>query len=253
MGVAWYWRTFPGELSSLRSARREHAPLYLREDPEPLVSVVIPTYNQGRILVGRALPSILRQTYRRLDVVVVGDGSPGESVDCWRTVRDPRVRFENLAQRGVYPADPLRRHRVAGSAPMNRALELARGDWIAPCEDDDVFTPDHVEMLLRHAQAHDSEWVTGSFLEEREPGVLSSAVDPSRNWTVQTRTAISCWLFRTYLRSFKFDLSAWRYHMNGDYGFKHRLIRAGVRMAYLDAVVTHKLLRPGESELYHGF
>jgi hypothetical protein len=40
---------------------------------------------------------------------------------------------------------------VAGSTPMNHGVEISRGEWIAPLDDDDEFTPDHVEVMLNAA------------------------------------------------------------------------------------------------------
>src|SRR5581483_12327187 len=48
-------------------------------DPEPLVSVVIPTWDRAHLLVERALPSVWAQTYQNLEVVVVGDHAPPET------------------------------------------------------------------------------------------------------------------------------------------------------------------------------
>jgi hypothetical protein len=128
----------------------------------PLVSVVIPTYSRGRILVERSLASVVRQTYRNLEVVVVGDHATDETLEAIRTVDDPRVRFEDLPVHSPYPEDPELAWMCVGSRPFNRGLELARGWWIAPQADDDEFTPDHVETLLaaplRHMNLDEECW-----------------------------------------------------------------------------------------------
>lgn len=215
-----------------------------------MVSVIIPTLDRGKLLVERTLPSIFAQTYQNFEVVIVGDHSPEETVKWISQVKDPRVRFYNLPKRAKYPKDAKKRWKVAGTSPVNKAREIARGKWIAPIDDDDVFSPDHIESLLRFAQQGQYEWVAGEFIEERSPGVLTPGIDPTKNWTFMTRTAVSCWLYRSYLRCFKADVHAWRYNLNGDQSHKKRLIRAGVRMEYVEHVVTHKLLVPGEKFLY---
>jgi len=251
-GQLWYWRSFLAEFIGLKLARGRFSHLYEGAEKTPLVSVIIPTFDRGKLLVERTLPPIFAQTYQNFEIVIVGDHSADETVEWISQVKDPRMRFYNLPERGKYPKDPLARHRVAGTVPFNKAEELARGKWIAPCEDDDVFTEDHIKSLLRFALEGSYEWVTAAFLEERTPGVLTSSNQPKKNWTLRTRTAASCWLYRSYLRCITCDLNAWRYNMNGDLSRKKRFIRAGVRMGFLENVVTHKLLRPGEKALYDG-
>lgn len=249
---AWYWRLFLAEFVCLRWGRWRYGHLYQQRDKNPFVSVVIPTLNRGRLLVERTLPSVFAQTYQNFEVVIVGDHSPQETVDWISQVKDPRVRFYNLPKRGRYPKDPRRRWAVAGSAPLRKAEKMVQGEWIAPLDDDDVFTADRIETLLRFAQQGDYELVAGAFMEERTPGILTPGIDPLKNWTFATRSIRSSWLYRSYLRCIKLDLHCWRYNLNGDQSIKKRFFRAGVRMEYLDHIVTHKLIAPGEKFLYAG-
>ena len=64
-------------------------------------------------------------------------------------VKDPRLRFINLAQHGPYPIEPVHHWMAAGYAPANVALAIAQGKWITPCDDDDEITDDHVEIPTR--------------------------------------------------------------------------------------------------------
>ncbi len=100
----------------------------------PLVTVLLPTYNRRRYL-GEALASVLRQTYRDLEIFVVRDG--GEEVsDIVRSFPDPRVIFiDRKANRGK----PF---------SLNEALARARGRYVAYLDDDDVYYPGHVQTLV---------------------------------------------------------------------------------------------------------
>ncbi|HEX7624886.1 MAG TPA: glycosyltransferase family A protein, partial [Anaeromyxobacteraceae bacterium] len=126
---------------------------------EPLVSIRIPTFDRPRLLLERAIASALSQSYRHIQVVVVGDGEGSETARAVATVGDPRLRYENLPERPRYPSFPRFYWSTAGTYAVNRALELARGSWIAPLDDDDTFTPDHVEGLLAAAQRDHLEMV----------------------------------------------------------------------------------------------
>jgi glycosyltransferase involved in cell wall biosynthesis len=233
------------ERRELRRARRELGHLYQDHDDNPLVTVTIATWNRGRLLVERTLPSILAQTYQNLEVIIVGDHCTDETDQLLRELNDPRVRWENLPERGDYPTNPRARWQVAGVAPNKRAYSLARGRWIAHLDDDDVFTPDHIEVLLRHAQANNLELAYGLAKRERSPGV----------WEIKGRpleagglTLFSTSLIRSYIRLFEFDINAWRIDWPGD---KHRWIRmqrAGVRAGFINKVVLYSPMRPGQTK-----
>ena len=136
---------------------------------EPLVSVCVCTYNRGRLLTERCIPSILGQSYRKLELIVVGDACTDDTASRVAAIRDPRLRFVNLARRGDYPADPWRRWMVAGSAPANEALTLARGDFITHLDDDDEHTPDRLEKLVAFVAAGHYDFVWHPFWWETQP------------------------------------------------------------------------------------
>ena len=130
-------RRLPGQLNRYRlqhlgrlwMARVGAQDLY--RDAEPLISVLMPTYNRAELLRERSVASVLRQTYSRFEIVIVGDACTDHTESLLRDAGDPRIRFYNLPARGKYPEDPYLRWLVAGSAPANEALRLARGRWIA--------------------------------------------------------------------------------------------------------------------------
>jgi len=93
---------------------------------EPLVSVILPTFNRAETLV-RAIQSVLNQDYRNLEVLVVDDGSTDNTAEVMRRIDDPRVRYI-----------PLASNRGASRA-RNEGLRLARGDLIAFQDSDDEW------------------------------------------------------------------------------------------------------------------
>jgi GT2 family glycosyltransferase len=116
-------------------------PKALAEGPgEPgLVSVVIPTYNRAYIL-GEAIDSALRQTYRPLEVIVVDDGSQDETRTLVEAYGDP-VRYFWQPNAGV-------------SAARNVGMMHARGEFVALLDSDDRWLPwklsAQVALLRRH-------------------------------------------------------------------------------------------------------
>jgi len=238
------WPIVRRERRELREARRQHAHLYGDPTESPLVSVLIPTWNRAELLVGRTLPSVLNQTYPNLEVWVVGDCCTDDTEERIRRLGNPRVRFENLVQRGDYPLAPRDRWCVAGAVPYNRALELARGKWLAPLDDDEVFAPDHVEVLLRHAQERDLEFAYGAYLVERSPG---SWVRRRPRPLGTGRCKMGAIFYRSYLRMFRLNVSTWRFRLGTDLHFIQRIHHAGVRAESVENVVGLAPLRPGQS------
>lgn len=205
------------------------------DDPEPLVSVRIATFNLAEVLVDRALASVRRQTYPRFEVVVVGDGCTDDTEDRIRALGDPRIRFVNLPLRGAYPDPPLRRL-VAGSPCMNLAVALAKGTWIAPLDDDDEFEPDHLEVLVAEAIRTRAELVYGNFRvirPEQEAEEVHGCWPPT--WG---EFGFQASVYLADLRCFEYDPRCWMLGEPGDMNLRRRMVDAGVRMAWLDRVVT---------------
>jgi len=107
----------------------------------PLVSVAIANFNGARFLED-AIASALRQDLRELEVIVVDDGSDDDSADRAERMarRDGRLRVERLG------------HRHGPGAARNRALDLARGEWLAVLDGDDLMHPGRLAQLVARAR-----------------------------------------------------------------------------------------------------
>jgi len=245
----------------LRLARIRHEKLYAKSDQTPLVSVCVPTYNRGQLLIERAVTSVLSQTYTRIELIVVGDHCTDNTIELISKIKDPRLRFYNLPNRKRnYPQTVENHWLVGGAVPANKAMTLARGLWIARVDDDDTWSPDHIEVLLRFAQQNHHEFVSGLIVEERfgekKVGEGVRAMDPyytrGENDPADDSPKIggvSTWLYRSYLRFMKYNVECWRKDWNRvwDVDLSQRVYKAGVRMGFLDQVVTYVLPRPGET------
>ncbi len=113
---------------------------------ESTVTVVIPTRDRPDLL-ALTLQSVLRQVALRIDVNVVDDGDGPETVALVEAFGDPRVRLiRNVEPRGV-------------SGARNRGVAAARGEWVAFCDDDDLWAPDKLLAQLSAAVEQDAAWV----------------------------------------------------------------------------------------------
>jgi glycosyltransferase involved in cell wall biosynthesis len=115
--------------------RVRRSPSRERPTRNPLVSVLLPTHNRPRYLV-EALASVVQQTYRNLEIFVIRDG--GQDVaDVIRSFDDPRIIFIDRKENRGKPFS------------LNEALSRARGEYVAYLDDDDVYYPRHVEVLVK--------------------------------------------------------------------------------------------------------
>lgn len=112
----------------------------------PLVSVLMPAYNHAPYVVA-AVESVLRQSYDTIELVVIDDASTDETWAALQPFADDRLRmFRHEANRGSH-------------ATLNEALALARGDFIAIINSDDVFHPERIAGCLEALQAEQADMV----------------------------------------------------------------------------------------------
>jgi len=113
----------------------------MRSQGIPKISVIMPTYNRWNLLC-EALESVMQQTYPHWEAVVVNDGG----------TPPPDPAAEMLRRRGVvYIEHPGNRGLAAA---RNTGLSRCTGEFVAYLDDDDVFYPDHLEVLVREMTSH---------------------------------------------------------------------------------------------------
>jgi glycosyltransferase involved in cell wall biosynthesis len=113
-----------------------------REVGQPLVSAIVPTHNRAALVV-RAVQSIMAQTYRNLEIIVVDDASTDDTRTAIERLGDTRIRYV--------------RHDTnkGGSAARNTGIRHARGTYIAFLDDDDEWEPRKTEEQVAALQHHD--------------------------------------------------------------------------------------------------
>lgn len=204
---------------------------------EPLVSICIATYNRGRLLMERSLASCLRQTYRNIEIIVVGDACTDETPQLMSKVSDPRVRFVNLEQRGAYPHKPHLRWMVAGTAAVNHALSLSRGDFITHLDDDDEHSPDRVEALLSTIIRERADLVYHPFKFEELDGEW--IINPSKSFRFGAVTTSSI-LYHRHFSKLGWDALAFRYREPGDWNRLRKLAYLQARIVrYPEVLLSH--------------
>ncbi len=101
----------------------------------PLVSIVMATYNRALTII-RAVDSVLKQTYRNFELIIVDDGSTDNTLEVLKRYTDPRIRiFVCKLNKGA-------------TAAKNCGLKVIRGEWFGTFDSDDELLPEAIETLM---------------------------------------------------------------------------------------------------------
>ena len=105
-------------------------------EKNPTVSVIIPTYNRAH-LIGRAIQSVLNQTYRDFEIIVVDDGSADNTEEVVKSFYDKRIKYiKHKKNKGA-------------AATRNTGIKAARGKYIAFQDSDDEWLPEKLEKQMK--------------------------------------------------------------------------------------------------------
>ncbi|MCH5258213.1 MAG: glycosyltransferase family 2 protein [Lachnospiraceae bacterium] len=169
-----------------------------------LVSIIIPVYNCEKYI-GKCLESVLGQTYKNVEIIVIDDGSTDQSLEVInRTVQgNPNVKVIHQENQGL-------------SATRNKGLENATGDYIAFLDGDDYLGESYIERLIAAAEHNNSDLAICGYQKVDAQGVLLSKTVPGQyipfeheEWAY--RIIISC------ARLYKKEI--WnKYHMTFEIG-----------------------------------
>ncbi|MCA1832725.1 MAG: glycosyltransferase [Actinobacteria bacterium] len=118
----------------------------------PRVSVVMPVYDVERY-VGKAVGSVLGQTFRDIELIVVDDGSHDGTADAVEATNDPRVRLVRAEHEGYVAA-------------TNRGMALATGELIARADGDDVYDPRLFERQIEVLDANPRTSAVGAWARQ---------------------------------------------------------------------------------------
>jgi glycosyltransferase involved in cell wall biosynthesis len=226
------WKELNRNRELLAKARTEQQNNTVNKNP--LISVRIPTYNRANILAARTIPSVLKQTYQNFEIIVVGDNCTDNTEQFLKEFNDERIKFYNLPKRGDYPANPHDRWMVAGVAPLNKGTELSSGDWIAPLDDDDEFSEDHLEVLLNFAIKGNYEMVYGIIQMEMDNGDWINVGSYPLKYERICHLAV---LYHKKLKFLQYDINAWQDGTAADWHLWRRMKEAGVRIGFLNRVL----------------
>ena len=116
---------------------------------EPIVSVVMPVYNGSQYL-REAIDSILNQTFKDFELIIVNDGSTDNSEDIILSYKDPRLCYiKNEKNSGI-------------CITLNKGLDYAHGKYIARMDCDDISLPERFKKQVDYLERHQNIGAIGT-------------------------------------------------------------------------------------------
>ncbi len=107
-----------------------------------MVSILLPVFN-GANYIEKAIESILTQSYRNLELIIIDDGSTDSTLEIITKIqeRDPRIIFSSRDNRGLI-------------ATLNEMIPLAKGEYIARMDADDISYPERIASQVKFLEQH---------------------------------------------------------------------------------------------------
>lgn len=124
---------------------------------QPLVSVIIPVYN-AKEHIARCIESVCHQTWKRIEIILINDGSRDVSPEVCRMYaeRDSRITLVNKPNSGV-------------SATRNLGLSMAKGKYLQFVDSDDYLAPSATALLVQKAEANAADLVIAHYYRVEYP------------------------------------------------------------------------------------
>lgn len=145
----------------------------------PMVTVLMPVYNGERYL-RDAVESILNQTFKDFELLIINDGSSDGSRDIIKSYNDKRIRFvENEKNLNLI-------------ATLNRGLDLVRGKYVARMDHDDTSLPDRLAEQVAFLERNPDIGACGTYVRIFRPGFKMTVRYPTDPDGIKVRL-----LFRT--------------------------------------------------------
>ncbi|MFS2152569.1 glycosyltransferase family 2 protein [Rhizobium sp. Rhizsp42] len=118
------------------------------QESPPKVSIILPAYN-GQALLNDAIQSVLSQTMDDFELIVLDDGSTDNTWELLQSLSEPRIRAYHHDNMGL-------------PATLNRGISLARGEYIARLDHDDLMMPLRLQAQVRYLDEHPSVALLGT-------------------------------------------------------------------------------------------
>jgi glycosyltransferase involved in cell wall biosynthesis len=199
----------------------------MSENNSELISVIMPFYNAGKFL-AMAIESILNQSYKNLEFIIINDGSTDGSDKLVTAFSDKRIRYYSAEHKGIV-------------AQLNFGIDQSKGKFIARMDADDISHPERLQVEYDFLKANSNVSAVGSsyYRIDEKGNRLYKKRQLITHKECKFIAPINSPLLHPTLLTFKnvlIDLGGYSDNYNGieDYDLFNRMINAGYKIANID-------------------
>lgn len=140
---------------------------------QPLVSIIIPTYNKEEYI-KKALESVLNQTYKEIEVIVIDDGSIDNTQEIVKSFNNTRIIYIWQENKGA-------------AAARNTGIKKAQGKYIAFLDSDDLWLKEKLEKQVRFLEENPEMGLlgTGCYQINYKREIMGKKIFPTKNKVLQ--------------------------------------------------------------------
>ncbi len=189
------------------------------KEQDILFSIIIPTYNRSG-MIGKAIESVLAQTYSHWELIIIDDGSTDNTREIAKRYNDKRIKYYYQKNKGK-------------SAARNKGIEMSKGDYLAFLDDDDYYLNDFLFSFYKKIK--DNNFKKALYMcdviEEEESG---EKIYFSKNMKYIDNPPLFLWInstnylpFVTHRDAFQHNIFDIRFPLGQDF---HLLIRIAMNM-----------------------
>lgn len=209
----------------------------------PEVTVIMATYNRSNI-VGYAIASVVGQSFQNWELLVIGDCCTDDTDAVVEGFADERIRFVNLSQ-----------NFGEQSGPNNEGLKMARGQYIAFLNHDDLWFREHLQVGLDCVKRSGADLVLAGGVVDHGPDLpldITGLVQRKTGYDPQvTFVPASNWLFKSELVS---DVGYWRpardLFMIPSYDWQQRVYKLGKKIIATEKITVIALPSSSRKNTY---
>jgi glycosyltransferase involved in cell wall biosynthesis len=189
----------------------------------PCFSIIIPTYNAAQTL-PKALESVLGQTRKDLEILIIDNCSTDNSLQIANSLNDERIKIHSAKDKGVYDA-------------MNRGIEYARGEWLYFLgSDDHLFDNEVLNDVDAFIHKNSCDVVYGKVVSTRFGGAYGEAFDTEKMLVENICHQAIFFNKHVFEKTGKFDL---RYKAQSDWDHNMRwFFSSQIKHVYFDHVIA---------------